>query len=203
MTGILVIVFFNEAFGGLIPGAQGAVLAALLRTGTPLTGRQVHGLLRDDFSLWTTQQALKRLSKVGLVSTERVGRAGLHAINEEHYAVKHLRKLLSPITALTEVVGDVVGNDVSAVIVFGSVARGSAGPTSDIDLAVIARSDWDQRSQLEDAVRTRLGNDCDVLSVTPTEFSRLATEGEPVIAAILADGVPLIGSMPHYKHGAA
>ena len=203
MTGSLVIVFFHEPFGGLIPGAQGAALAALLRTGTPLTGRQVHGLLRDDLSLWTVQEALKRLTKLGLVSTQQVGRAGLHSINEEHYAVEHLRKLLSPITTLTQVVREVVGNDVMAVIVFGSVARGSAGPTSDVDLAVIARSGWDERARLEDAVRTRLGNDCDVLTVTPTEFSRLAAQGEPVVAAILADGVPLIGSMPRGKCGAA
>jgi predicted nucleotidyltransferase len=199
----LVIVFFNEPFGGVLPGSQGAVLATLLRTGTPLTGRQVHGLLRDNFSLWSVQEALKRLTKLGLVSTEQIGRAGVHSINEEHYAVKHLRKLLSPITALKEVVHDVVGDDVSAVIVFGSIARGTARPTSDIDLAVIARSGWDKRARLEDAVRTRLGNDCDVLTITSTEFCRLAAEGEPIVAAILADGVPLLGSMPRDKHGAA
>jgi predicted nucleotidyltransferase len=203
MTGNLVIVFFNEPFGGVLPGTQGAVLATLLRTGTPLTGRQVHGLLRDNFSLWSVQEALKRLKKLGLVSTEQIGRAGVHSINEEHYTVKHLRKLLSPITALKEVVHDVVGDDVSAVIVFGSIARGTARPTSDIDLAVIARSGWDKRARLEDAVRTRLGNDCDVLTITSTEFSRLAVEGEPIVATILADGVPLIGSMPRDKHGAA
>lgn len=200
---MLVIVYFQEPFGGLIPGAQGAVLATLLRTGTPLTGRQIHGLLRDDASLWTVQEALKRLTKLGLISTEQVGRAGLHSINEEHYAIEHLRTLLSPITALTQVVHDVVGDDVSAVIVFGSLARGTAGPTSDIDLAVIAKSGWDESARLEDEVRTRLGNDCDVLTLTPTEFSRLAAEGEPVVAAILADGVALIGSMPQAKHGAA
>lgn len=35
---------FGEPFGGLIPGARGAALAALLRTGAPLTGRRVHAL---------------------------------------------------------------------------------------------------------------------------------------------------------------
>jgi hypothetical protein len=31
---------FSEPFGGIIPGARGAVLAALLRTDAPLTGQQ-------------------------------------------------------------------------------------------------------------------------------------------------------------------
>lgn len=42
---------FGEPFGGVIPGARGAVLAVLLRTGEPLTGRQIHGLVSDDYGL--------------------------------------------------------------------------------------------------------------------------------------------------------
>ena len=193
----------SEPFGGIVPGARGAVLAALMRTGAPLTGRQVHGLLRDDFSLWPVQEALKDLAQLGLVSTETIGRAGVHSINEEHYAIEPLRKLLSPITALREVLQDTVTEDVKAVIVFGSVGRGAADADSDIDLAVIAKAGWDDRVRIEDAVRIRLGNACDVLSFTATEFSRLAADGEPVVAAILADGIPLIGTMPRTKAGAA
>lgn len=195
--------FFGEPFGGLIPGARGAVLSTLLRTGTPLTGRQVHGLLRDDFSLWTIQEALKTLTQLGLVTATTVGRAGVHSINAEHFAIDALRTLLSPLTALKAVLRDVVGDDVKAVLLFGSVGRGEAGSDSDIDLAVIAKPGWDDRARIEDAVRTRLGNGCDVLAFTSAEFSRLGAEGEPVVAAVLADGVPLIGSMPRVNPGIA
>lgn len=41
---------FGEPFGGIIPGARGAVLAVLLRTGTQLTGRQIHTLIGDRHS---------------------------------------------------------------------------------------------------------------------------------------------------------
>lgn len=172
MTGILVIVFLGEPFGGLIPGAQGAVLAALMRTGAPLTGRQVHGLLRDDLSLWTVQEALKTLARLGLVSAQTVGRAGVHSINEEHYAIEPLRQLLSPMSVLEEIIREAVGDDVKAVIVFGSVGRGDPMPDSDVDLAVIAPKGWDDRTRIADLVRSRLGNDCDVLTFTPAEFSR-------------------------------
>lgn len=193
----------HEPFGGIIPGAQGAVLAVLLRTGTPLTGRQVHGLLRDQFSLWAVQEALKVLTGLGLVSSETVGRAGVHSINDQHYAVEHLRRLLSPFAALREILEEVVGDEVKAVIVFGSLGRGEAGPSSDIDLAVISERGWDGRARIQDAVLTRLGNECDVLVFTSAEFSRLAADGEPVVAAVLADGVPLLGSMPRIKRGVA
>ena len=192
------------AFGGLIPGASGAVLAVLLRTGSGLTGRQVHGLVRDRFSLWSVQQALASLVGLGVVESRTVGRAMVHTINEDHYAIQPLRVLLDPVAALREVLEETVGSRVAAVILFGSVARGDATADSDVDLAVLASSEWEGRSDLEDAVRARLGNDCDVLVFTPGEFGRLAASGdEPVVAQILADGVVLHGALPQATVGAA
>ena len=86
---------------GVIPGAFGAVLAVLLRTGTPLTVRQIHGLISDAHSLRST-------------------------------------------------IGEAIDSNVKAVILFGSVARGEANLTSDIDLAAIASSSWDDRVKLQD-----------------------------------------------------
>lgn len=195
---------FGEPFGGLFPGALAAVLAALLRTGTALTGRQVHALVRDDHSLWSVQQALASLAQLGLIERQTVGRATLHTINEDHYAIAPLRVLLDPIAALTDAVRDTVGAGVQAVILFGSVARGEAGPDSDIDLAVLAPPGWDGRTDLEDHVRARMGNPCDVLVFTPEEFDRLvAGDAEPVVTQILTDGIALVGALPHRTVGAA
>jgi len=194
---------FSEPFGGVIPGARGAVLAAVLRTDTPLTGRQVHALVSDDYSLWTVQEALKALTQLGLVNTQTIGRAGMHTVNEDHVSVAPLRALLDPITALTDTVREAVGDDVKTVILFGSIARGEADIHSDIDLAVIAPAGWDGRIDLEDAVRTRLGNNCDVLVFTNEDFTRLADTGEQVVREILTDGVALIGSIPRMKSGVA
>lgn len=188
----------------MIPGASGAVLAVLLRTGVPLTGRQVHGLVRDQCSLWSVQQALASLADLGVVESRAVGRAMVHTINEDHYAIQPLRVLLDPIAALREAVRAVVGSSVDGVVLFGSVARGEATAESDVDLAVVAPSDWEGRTELEDAVRSRLGNDCDVLVFTPEEFGRLAGSGEePVVAQIVADGVVLLGSLPQATVGVA
>lgn len=194
---------FSEPFGGVIPGARGAVLAALLRTDAPLTGRQVHALVSDGYSLWTVQEALKALTQLGLVNTQTIGRAGVHTVNEEHFSVAPLRALLDPIAALTDTVRRAVGDEVGAVILFGSIARGEATFDSDVDMAVVAPADWDGRTDLEDAVRARLGNDCDVLVFTPDDFTRRAAAGEPVVGEILTDGVALVGSIPRVKSGVA
>lgn len=189
---------FSEPFGGVIPGARGAVLGTLLRTDAPLTGRQIHALVSDDYSLWTVQEALKALTRLGLINTQTIGRAGVHTVNEDHVSVAPLRALLDPIAALTDTVRDAVGQEVQTVILFGSIARGEATIDSDVDLAVIAPADWDGRTELEDAVRIRLGNDCDVLVFTPEDFARSGT-GEPVIREIVSAGVALLGSIPRIK----
>ena len=74
---------------------------------------------------------------------------------------------------------------------------------SDIDLAVIATPGWDGRTDLEDAVRTSVGNGCDVLVFTPDHFQQLAQAGEPVVSDILRDGVALVGSLLRTREGVA
>jgi predicted nucleotidyltransferase len=194
---------FGEPFGGVIPGVRGAVLGVLLRTDAPLTGRQIHALVSDDYSLWTVQGALKTLTQLGLVNTQTIGRAGVHTVNEDHVSVAPLRALLDPIAVLTDTVRDVVADEVQTAILFGSIARGEAKIDSDVDLAVIAPPEWDRRTDLEDAVRTRLGNACDVLVFTLEDFTRLSGTGEPVGREILTDGIALFGSIPRITSGVA
>lgn len=186
-----------------MPGARGAVLAVLLRTGEPLTGRQIHRMVSDEHSLWSVQAALKTLIGLGLVTSRTVGRAGVHQINEPHVSIAPLRALLDPMAALRAAVAEVVDPDVDAVLLFGSIARGEATEASDVDLAVIAAAGWSGRVDLEDIVQARLGNACDVLVFTPTEFAERAQDAEPVVADIVRDGVALVGRKPTLGRGAA
>jgi predicted nucleotidyltransferase len=186
---------FGQPFGGLMPGARGAALAVLLRTGAPLTGRRVHALISDRHSLGAVQQALRDLERLGLITTEAIGRAGVHRVNEGHAAITPLRTLASPIEMLTRVVEETV-RGVEAVIVFGSVARGDAHADSDVDLVVIAPAAWDGMVELQQQVHERLGNDCDVLHLTGDHFKLAAEDREPVVSEILRDGIALVGTMP-------
>lgn len=195
--------FFGQPFGGLFPGSRGAALSVLLRTGTPLTGRQIHGMVSDEYSLWSVQEALKALARLGVVETQTIGRAGVHTINEQHAAIPHLRHLADPIAALSRVILDAIDDAVDAVLIFGSIARGEATEDSDIDLAVIVDAGWNGRADLQDVVHRRFGNGCDVLVFTREEFHQLAKSGEPVVRDILRDGLALVGTKPRVKAGAA
>jgi len=189
--------FFNVPFSGLIPGARGAVLAVLLRTGKPMTGRNVHAMVGAGHSLWAVQEALKELVLVGLVEADAYGRSMLYRLNEGHALVPSLRAMAYPVDVLTHVVSG-ASDGADAVILFGSIARGESGPGSDVDLAVIAPTGWDGALALQDAVWEGLGNNCDVLVFTADEFVA-KSETEPVVGDILRDGVPLVGTMPRLR----
>lgn len=196
--------FFGEPFGGLIPGARGAVLSALLRTGTPLTGRQVHALVSDEHSVWSVQEALKTLTRLGVVETQAIGRAGIHAINEGHAAVAHLRALAEPIHS--PAAGNPrgsgrprrrVGHPLRVARAWGAEPGQRRGPGGH------RRPRLGRSRRPEDAVRTSVGNGCDVLVFSANQFVQLAQSGEPVIRDILRDGHALLGSIPNTSHGAA
>ena len=188
----------DEPFGGLITGARGAVLALLLRTGAHPTGRRVHSLLDGDHSLWSVQQALKALVELGIVEQTTVGPSIIYSINEDHATVPSLRRLVDPVGMLTGVIeAHIDTTAVDAVILFGSTATGAASADSDIDLAVIGSSDWDESGRLVQHVHAGMGNPCDVLVFTPEEFDAAVRRGEPVVRDILRNGIPLVGALPH------
>lgn len=191
--------FFGEPFGGLIPGAQGAALRILLRTGAPLTGRQVQKLTDGDHSLTAVQAALKTLIAMGLVETMPAGRATLHTLNADHIAVPALRELMDPRELLRQVVHGAVDADpdVVTVVLFGSAARGQARRGSDVDIAVLVADGvtWSGRSDLEAAVEHRFGATCGTLVFSVAEFDELAESGsEPVVLDIVRDRFVLYGA---------
>lgn len=193
-------VFTNEPFGGIIPGPQGAVLAALLNTGKPLTGREVHRLVSDRTSQQSVQRALHTLVRVGLLESMPAGRANLYTVNDSHVAVPALREIVAPLHLLRRVIAESVKADdegVQAVVLFGSAARGEALPDSDIDLAIIARDGWDGAHAIWEAVTSRYGGECDILQYTPREFAAWTrTEDEAVLRTIARDGITLWGALP-------
>jgi predicted nucleotidyltransferase len=193
--------FANEPFGGLIPGAYGAVLATLLRTSTPMTGRQVHRVAGA--SQQTAQRVLHDLVRLGIAEVQPAGSARLYTLNRNHAAVPALRQLVHPLNLLRDVITDAVAETrgkAQAVILFGSVARGEATRESDIDLLVIADEDWNGRGGLRHAVSARFGGECDVLQYTTEQFVQWAQSGEePVLRKVVREGIPMWGKMPRVQ----
>ncbi|QTN45088.1 nucleotidyltransferase domain-containing protein [Ectopseudomonas mendocina] len=77
--------------------------------------------------------------------------------------------------------------DIRLAYVFGSLATDSAGPDSDVDVAILASS------PLDIAYRIRLIEEISVATGCPVDLIDLATVGEPLLGQVLRHGIRLIG----------
>jgi predicted nucleotidyltransferase len=75
--------------------------------------------------------------------------------------------------------------DVERAIVFGSAARGTVGPQSDVDLIVVQRTDRRFMDRLDEMYRLLAPEvACDILVYTPGEFERMRAESRFVRRAV-------------------
>lgn len=195
---------FSAPLGGLFVEPRAAVLAVLLQSGGPMTGRQLHSMVAPRWSLRTVQVALADLNELGIVHQQPVGRAVTHVLNPDHYAVPALRMLASPLDTLRDLVRTFVDERVArglpepSVWLFGSTARGEAHAKSDVDLAVVTDDEqWDEETNaLADLVYDRFGKACDVLVVEPARFATGGREDDAFARTLLAEAFALVGESP-------
>lgn len=120
------------------------LLRTMLRTRTEASGRQI---ARDaGVSHWQAHKALQDLSVDGIIKINPSGKNYLYSVNEENYIVSDI---LEPIFSgeknvlkniATEVATLAPSGAILSITLFGSTAKGTEKPKSDIDLAVIVKN---------------------------------------------------------------
>jgi predicted nucleotidyltransferase len=182
---------------------DGAVVAVLSATTHPLTGREV-ARLAPEGSQPGISKALGRLTAEGLVDRQEAGNALLYRLNRDHLAAPAAAMLADLRNALIgRLREEIAGWELQPVhaSVFGSVARGDADAGSDIDLLIVRPADiaanasrWrDQLNDLSYAVKRWTGNALSTSELPEADIARLADERPPVIDAIGADAITLVG----------
>lgn len=128
----------------------------------------------------------------------------LYVLNRQHLAAPAIVMLAGLRDSLIEAIrGEVAEWDPRPVAVwlFGSVARGSAGPTSDVDLLVLRPSsvtESDPRwsaliSDLEEQILQWTGNRATALEYGDDEFDALVEAGDPLVDELRNDAITITG----------
>lgn len=185
----------------VIPGAQGEILAALLRTDAPLAMRalaRVAGVSRNQTSV-----VVERLVALGLVDRRDTGPSSLISIIEESPVVAGLR-LVMDLHAETlrrwQIAAEALTPPPLALTVYGSWARQEARQGSDVDVLLVLPDDLLQGS--EDDYRQAFADWCRYatavagLPVSPIIVTRTELLGlyEPLRRSIARDEVVIAGS---------
>ena len=151
-----------------------------------------------------TRGVLDGLVRQRLVKAHGSGRAQLYELNAAHPLASSLASLFQDeqrrwdglLSSIREVL-ERQGAAVSAAWLYGSVARGEDSPASDLDIALVVRSqalaDRIRRElmPLEDAQQIRIS----LTALTAKEFAAMP-KGDPWWANVVRDGRVLKGAAP-------
>lgn len=180
------------------PAVRGSLLQVLARLEQPVTRRRLAeaaGVAPGNASA-----VIEELIRAGLVSETIAGRSSMVVLNRDHLAA-------GPVLALAGLRGELIRRlrtriaawpEIEAAWLFGSVARGDADSTSDIDVLIIAddlqsRDLHERIALLQAEVRRWTGNDLQLVEHSPSSWCKLVREKSPLVEQIRLDGITLAG----------
>lgn len=189
----------------VIFGARGriAVLRVLAFSLAPLSGREI--ARRARLSARGAQLALGDLEVLGVITMIEGGRDRLASVNRAHVLWPTIdaafRAEAECYSALRSAIAQAVAptDDLVSVVLFGSTARGEEQMESDLDIAIIGRTDAAASAAVDrilahgDALRARFG-----VRVAPVGWSVGAAKSglaakRPPFRELLSDGVLVAG----------
>jgi predicted nucleotidyltransferase len=163
--------------------------AEILRVLFGLRGGEIH--LREmqrqtGFAVGTVRQDIEKLAALGLVRRRRDGNRVYYSANETHPLFADIRQLVLKTVGLYDVLAEALRDDaVRCAFVFGSMAAGTAGAESDVDLLVVGEIGLRKLTQLLAGVGDRLGREINPHVFTSTEFAKRAAAKEHFVTSLM------------------
>jgi predicted nucleotidyltransferase len=165
-------------------------------------------VVRSGLAQSSVRTALIALEALRIVDVLGSGRARLFRLRRGHPLAAVLGALFRAEDERFEAVIDAIraaaercGAGIVAVWLYGSVARGKDRAASDVDIAVVA--DAKALPRIEEAMREELRGAEDALAFTASvvavdadDVVRLSDGNDPWWAALVRDGMPVIGEPP-------
>lgn len=194
---------FRRPLQVVTPTLDGDVLSVLARADAEMTGREIQRVVGHG-SHQGIRNAANRLAEQGVVSRRSAGKANLYRLNLDHVAAPWIEGLASLPSQVLERLRSAIKawhQPPVLVVLFGSVARGEATTSSDLDILVVRPAScepeepiWqEQLSKLQTSGTAWTGNDTRVLEFGEQELM----DGEPlqVLADAARDGIELYGTL--------
>jgi predicted nucleotidyltransferase len=193
---------FIHPIEAVIPGARGRILAVLAQTTAEVNLRTVARL--SGVSVAQASRVVPALVDLGLVERRDVGSASELRLVRDHIAARTIVELADARDTLLAEMSWTAGKlpiPPVSVVVFGSFARGEAGPDSDLDVVFVRPADvhedddvWaDSVESWRRQVRALSGNPVDLLEVGMEDLPRSLASRRPLWREIQREGVPIHG----------
>jgi len=157
-------------------------------------------------SCGTIHPSLNELLETRIITQRKVGRSPLYAINKNHILFHKIKELVnlekkSLSTIAEEFVSSISKDNIKAIILFGSVARGEFTEKSDIDIIIVPKNKI-AKEKIESLVDKLLDiYDVHVVPIflTEKEIQERIKRFDNFIITIINEGRLLYGEAPWLK----
>ncbi|HUY63467.1 MAG TPA: nucleotidyltransferase domain-containing protein [Acidimicrobiales bacterium] len=192
---------FLRPVEAVIPGAQGKLLAVFAQTTAGLSVRTAARL--SGVSLAQTSRILPELAALGILERSEVPPSTVYRLVEGNVASRAIKQLARSRDLVLAELGEVakaMPTPPLSIVVFGSFARGDAGPESDVDVVMVHQSGVDATSMWSEGVeewrrvvRQLTGNEVEVMEVDECVIGPRLRSRRPVWRDISREGIAIFG----------
>jgi len=173
----------------LLGNTRSAVLAALFLH--PEAALHVRELARvTGASPGSLHRELRMLTELGLLERMEVGRQVHYRANRACPVFEELAGLLRKTSGLADVLREALvplSGRIAAAFVYGSMATGSEGPRSDVDVMVLGQAGFADVVAVLAPVQDILRREVSPTVMKPAEFARRHKAGDGFVASLLRE----------------
>lgn len=150
------------------------------------------------FAIGTVRQDIEKLVMLGVVVKRQDGNRVYYKANENHQLFDEIRRLVLKTVGVADILAELLRtNKIRCAFIFGSMASGTAGVESDIDLMVIGDIGLREVSSLLSGVGNQLGREVNPHVMDPNEFRKRVRDKDHFISSILDSPIIFIKGSAH------
>jgi DNA-binding transcriptional ArsR family regulator/predicted nucleotidyltransferase len=157
--------------------------------------RQLTSLINEDST--NVSRELARLEKAGILVSTLEGKQKYYQVNRQGPLFAELRGLIIKTTGVADVLRSALAPAIQRIkvaFVFGSVANGSEGRGSDIDVMMVGRITFGDAVSLLSPAEEKLGREINVVVYPVAEFKKKVREDHHFVRTVLeGEKIFLIG----------
>ena len=153
-------------------------------------------------SAGSLHRELKLLTETGLLLRTTVGNQVRYQANRDCSIYEELASIFRKTTGLADVLRELLEplqSKIALALIFGSMAKGEAGVTSDIDLLVVGSAPFASVVEACHAGAQRLGREVNPVVMTRAAFRKKLREGDRFVSRIAREPkIVLIGDASEF-----
>ena len=145
----------------------------------------------------TALRELRRMNAAGIVTAARAGNQVRFRADPACPIFAELQGIVRKTTGLADVLREALaplGPRIERAFVFGSIAAGTAGPRSDIDLMVVGKVDFAEVVTAVHGTEPLLGRPVNPIVLDPAGWKKRRKESAFIARVLAGPVVPLIGN---------